>query len=87
MEKNKSFSIIGPSQVALVVKNLPANAGDIRDKGSNPGSGRSPEGGHSNPPQYSCLENLMDRGAWWATVHKVAKSWTRLMQLSRQYYC
>ena len=61
---------------------LPANAGDIRDKGSNPGSG-----GHGNPPQHSCLENLMDRGAWWATVHKVAKSWTRLKQLSRQYYC
>ena len=51
------------SQVALVVKNLPANAGDIRDVGSIPGSGRSPGGGHSNPLQFSCLENPMDREA------------------------
>ena len=50
------------SQVALVVKNLPRNAGDIRDVGSVPGSGRSPGGGHGNPLQYSCLENPMDRG-------------------------
>ena len=64
------------SQVTLVVKNLPANAGDIRDAGSIPGSGRSPGKGHGNPLQYSCLENPMDRGAWWATVHRVAKSWT-----------
>ena len=76
MEKNKSFSIIGASQVALVIKNLPANAGDIRDKGSIPGLGRSPGGGNGNPFQYSCLENLMDRGAWWATVDRVAKSRT-----------
>ena len=55
-----------PSQVALVVKNLPANAGDIRDVGSIPGSGRSFGGGHDKPLQYSCLENLMNRGAWWA---------------------
>ena len=53
------------SQVALVVKNPPANAGDVRDTGSVPGSGRSPGGGHGNPLQYSCLENSMDRGAWW----------------------
>ena len=53
----------------LVVKNLPANAGDIRDSGSIPGSGRFPGEGHGNPLQYSCLENPMDRGAWWATVH------------------
>ena len=58
----------------LVVKNPPANAGDIRVMGSVPGSGRSPGGGHGNPLQYSCLENLMDRGAWRATVHGVAKS-------------
>ena len=45
------------------------------DDGSVPGLGRSPEGGHSNPPQYSCLKNLMDRGAWWATDHGAAKSW------------
>ena len=55
------------SQLALVVKNLPANAGDIRDVGSTPGSGRSPGEGHGNPLQDSCLENLMDRGAWRAT--------------------
>jgi len=60
--------------VALVVKNLPANAGDTGDEDSVPGSGRSPGGGHSNPLQYPCLENLMDRGAWRATVHRVAKS-------------
>ena len=57
-----------------VVKNPPANAGDIRDTVSIPGSGRSPGGGHGNPPQYSCLENPMDRGAWWATVHWVTES-------------
>ena len=58
-----------------MVKNLTANAGDIRDKGLTPGLGRSPEGEHGNTLQYSCLENLMDRGAWWATVHGVAKEW------------
>ena len=58
-----------------VVKNSPANAGDIKDTGSVPGLGRSPGGGHDNPLQY-CLENSMDRGAWRATVHGVAKSWT-----------
>ena len=63
------------SQVALVVKNLPANAGDIRDTDLTPGSGRSPGGGHGNPLQPSCLENPVDRGAWRATVHRVAKSW------------
>ena len=57
------------SQVALVIKNPPANAGDRRDMSSIPGSGRSPEEGHSNPLQYSCLENPMDRGAWWAIIH------------------
>jgi len=64
------------SQVALVVTNLPANAGDVRDVGSIPGSGRSSGEGNGNPLQYSCLENSMDRGAWRATVHGVAKSWT-----------
>ena len=54
------------SQVALVMKNSPASAGNLRDVGSTLGSGRSPGGGHSNPLQYSCLENPMDRGAWWA---------------------
>jgi len=61
-----------------VVKNPPANAGDIGDSGSIPGSGRSPGGGHGNPLQYSCLKNAMDRGAWQATVHRVAKSQTQL---------
>ena len=60
------------SQVALVVKNPPANAGDVRDTGLIPGSGRSPGGGHGNPLQYSCLENPMDRGAYQATVHSIA---------------
>ena len=55
-----------------MVKNLLANAGDVRDAGPIPGSGRSPGGGHGNPLQYSCLENPMDRGAWRATVHRVA---------------
>ena len=66
------------SQVALVVKNLPANAGDIRDTGLIPGLERSPGERNGNPLQYSGLENLMDRGAWWATVHRVTKSWTCL---------
>ena len=66
------------SQVALVVKNLPVMAGDVRDMGLIPGSGRSPGGGNGNPLQYSCLENSMDRKAWWATVHGVTKSWTQL---------
>ena len=59
-----------------MVKNSPAKAGDIRNTGSVLGLGRSYEGGHGNPLQYSCLENLIDRGAWWATVHGVAKSQT-----------
>ena len=58
-----------------VVKNPPAHAGDL---GSIPGSGRSPGDGNGNPLQYSCLENPMDRGAWWATVNEVAKDWTHL---------
>ena len=58
-----------------MVKNLPANA---RDAGSNPGWGGCPGEGNGNPLQYSCLENPMDRGTWWATVHRVAKSGTRL---------
>ena len=64
--------------MVLVVKNLPVDAGVIRDAGSIPRSGRLPEGGHGDPLQYSCLENLMDRGAWWTTVHRVVKSQTRL---------
>ena len=57
-----------------MVTKLPAKAGDIRDAGSVPGSGRSSGGGHGNPLQYSCVENPMDRQAWRATVHEVAKS-------------
>ena len=63
-----SGSSKGASQVAPVVKNLPIRARDIRDMGSVPGLGRSPGGGHGNPLQY-CLENPMDRGAWWTTVY------------------
>ena len=59
------------SQVALVIKNPPTSAGDLRDVGSIPGSGRCPGGGRGNPLQCSCLENPMDRGAWRATVHRV----------------
>ena len=62
--------------MVLVVKNLPANVGDIRDVGSIPRSGRSPGRGHGNPLQYSCLENFLDRGAWQATIHRIAKRWT-----------
>ena len=63
--------------MGLLVKNLPADAGNITDAGSIPGSGRSPGGGHGNPLQYSCLGNPMDRGAWGAgVVHRVTKSWT-----------
>ena len=64
------------SQVAVEVKTPPSNAGDIRDTGSSPGFGRSPGEAYGNPLQYSCLEKPMNRGAWWATVHRVAKSWT-----------
>ena len=58
--------------MVLKVKKLPANAGDIRNMGSIPGSGRSPGGGHGNPLWFSCLENPMNRGVWRATVHEVA---------------
>ena len=61
-----------------MVKNPPANAGDARDTGLIPGLGRSPGEGNDNPFQYSCLESTMDRDTWWTTVHRVAKSWTRL---------
>ena len=68
--------LVWASQAALVVKNLPDNEGDVRDEGSIPGLGRSPGEEHGNPLQYSCLENPMDRGAWWATDHRVSKSQT-----------
>ena len=66
----------------LVVKNPADNAGDIRNAGSIPGSGRSLGGGDGNPLQYSCLENPMDRGPWHATVRRVAKSQTQLKKFS-----
>ena len=66
----------------LVVKNVPAKTGDTRIMGLIPGPGRSLGIGNSNPLQYFCLENSMDRGAWWATVHGVAKSQTQLKRLS-----
>ena len=68
----------GASKVVPVVKNPPVNAGDMRDAGSIPGSGRSPGVGNGNPLQYSCLEKSTDRGAWLATGHSVAKSQTQL---------
>ena len=76
-----SYESIRASQVVLAVKNPPASAGDVRDTSLIPWSGRSPGGGHGNPLSYSCLENLMERGALWATVHVVTKSWTLLKQL------
>ena len=66
----------------LKVKNSPASAEDLRDMGSIPGLGRSPGGGQGSPLQYLCLENPIDRGVWWATVHGIAKSQTQLKQLS-----
>ena len=67
----EAYSALGASLVSLVVKNSLASAGDIRDKGSIPGLGKSPGGGHGNSLQYSCLENPMGRGAWQAMVHMV----------------
>ena len=69
------MEVEGASQVMLMVKKLPANA-EVRDVDCVPGLGRCPGGGHGNPLQYSCLENLMDRGAWRATVQGVAESRT-----------
>ena len=68
--------------MALVVKNLPANAGDTRDMVSIPRSGRSPGGGNGDPLQYFGLDNSMDSGVWRDTIHGVTKSWTQLKQLS-----
>ena len=84
--EHREVKLLAPGHTALqqaqssllfgkgVVKNLPANAGDIRDVGSVPGSGRSPGGGHGNPLQYSYLDKPRGRGAWRAIVHKVAES-------------
>ena len=81
-ELGVSAGVAKPSQVALVVKDLPANAGKRRDVGLIPGSGRYPGGGHGSPLQYSCLENPIDRGVWQAALHRVAKSQTWLKWLS-----
>ena len=70
----ESYAPYWASQVVTVVENSPASAGDIRDPGSIPGSGRSPGGGHGNPLQYSCLKNPVDRGAWCVTVHGITQS-------------
>ena len=74
------------TSVLPVEKNLPANSGDKRDVGSVPGWGRSPGGGHSNPLQYACLENPMDRGASWATVHGVTKS-QPMTEVTQRTHC
>ena len=74
-KERKTFLGVG-AHVVLVAKNLPASAGNIRDSGSIPGLGKLFGGGHGNPLQYYCLENPMDRGAWQAAVHRVAKNWT-----------
>ena len=78
----KNFYFVLGFPVVPVVKNLPEDAGDKRDGGLIPGSGRSPGEWNGNPPQDSCLENTTDRGAWQATVHGVAKSWTGLSDLA-----
>ena len=78
VEESPVFSWIHDHRIplALVVKKLPANAGDVRDVGSILGSGRSPEEGNGNPLQYSCLENPTDRGAWQATIHR-SQTWLK----------
>ena len=73
--------------MALVVKNSSANARDTTGTGSIPGSGRYPGGGHGNPLQYSCPENLMDKGAWQTAVHRVTQRQTGLKQLSMHTQC
>ena len=69
-----------------MVEKPPANAGDLRDVMSIPGLGSSPGGNNGNPLQYSCLENPVDRGAWWLMVHRVTKSWTQLKRISTHTY-
>ena len=82
--QQKCVELHWASRVAPVVKNLPAYSGKVRDAGLIPGSGRFPGGGHGNPLQYSSLENPMDRGDWWAAVHRVAKSRTRFGTQARE---
>ena len=78
----QTWDVKRTSQVVLVIKNPPANAGDIREVSLIPGWGRPPGEGHGSPLQHSCLENPMDRGAWWAMVPRVSKSLTQLTWLS-----
>ena len=66
-----------------MVKDIPANAGDVKDRGLIPGLGRYPGGGHGNPLQYTCLEKLMDRGAWWATDH----GWQKATESLSRHTC
>ena len=70
-----------------MVKNPPASVGDVRDMGSVPGLRGTPGGMHSNPLQYSCLEDPMERGAWLATVHGVSKSWTEATEHECKFQC
>ena len=74
--------IYASAQAVLVVRNPPANAGDVRDAGVIPGLGKTPGEESGNPLQYPCLDNSMDRGAWWAMLHRVAKSWAWLKRFS-----
>ena len=76
--KTKGIYVYVGSPGGTVVKSPPAYAGGARDLGLIPGLGRSPRAGNDNPPQYSCLENPIDRGAWWAIVHGVTKNQTQL---------
>ena len=80
-------SLDGASQAVLMVKNPPASAGDVRDVGLIPGSGRSPGGGHGHPFHYSCLEDPTGRRAWRAVVHRVTQRWTQLKHLSMRAHC
>ena len=82
LESAPKYCISWASQVALAVKNPPAKAGDTRDTGSDPWSGRSPGGGNGNQYQDSCLENPMDQKTWQTIDHRIAKSWTQLKWLS-----
>ena len=75
-------SVMQETWVQSLGQEDPDNAGNLRDLGLIPGLGRSPRGGHGNPLQYSRLKNFMDRGGWRVTIHRVAKSWTKLKRLS-----
>ena len=81
-KQRANIYLLRASQVVWVVKNLPVNAGDIKDAGLIPRLERSPRRGNGNPLQYSCLENPVDRGVWWVSVHRVAKGQTWLKRLS-----